>query len=71
MGVTVDHPRVIAGALPRSYEALVRVRFKFRVGQIVYAAFSQDLTIMGFGFPKEERDALVVSEPDKFLIPSP
>jgi hypothetical protein len=26
---------------------------------------------MGFGFPREERDALVASEPDKFLIPSP
>ena len=26
---------------------------------------------MGFGFPKEERDALVASEPDKFLLPEP
>jgi hypothetical protein len=42
---------------------------KFRVGQIVYAAFSRDETIMGFGFPKEERDALVAGEPDKFLLP--
>jgi hypothetical protein len=49
----------------------VRDRVKFRVGQIVYAAFSQDETIMGFRFPREERDALVASEPDKFLIPSP
>jgi hypothetical protein len=24
---------------------------------------------MGFGFPKEERAALVASEPDKFLLP--
>jgi hypothetical protein len=24
---------------------------------------------MGFGFPKEEREALVASEPDKFLMP--
>jgi hypothetical protein len=71
MGVTVDDARAIAAALPRSYEALVRDRVKFRVGQIVYAAFSQDETIMGFGFPREERDALVASEPDKFLIPSP
>lgn len=71
MGVTVDDARAIAGTLPRSYEALVRDRLKFRVGQIVYAAFSQDETIMGFGFPSEERDALVASEPDKFLMPSP
>ena len=26
---------------------------------------------MGFGFPKEEREALVASEPDKFLMPRP
>jgi hypothetical protein len=69
MGVTVDDARAIAATLPRSYEALVRDRVKFRVGQIVYVAFSRDETIMGFGFPKEERDALVASEPDKFLLP--
>ena len=28
---------------------------KFRVGRIVYLAFSPDETVMGFGFPKEER----------------
>jgi hypothetical protein len=71
MGVTVDDARAVAATLPRSYEALVRDRVKFRVGQIVYAAFSQDETIMGFGFPREERDALVASEPDKFLMLSP
>ena len=26
---------------------------------------------MGFAFPKEERDALVASEPDKFQLPEP
>ena len=71
MGVTIDDARAIATTLPRSYEALVRDRVKFRVGQIVYAAFSRDETIMGFGFPKEEREALVASEPDKFLLPGP
>ena len=70
MGVTIDDARAIAATLPRSYEALVRDRVKFRVGQIVYAAFSDDDTIMGFGFPKDEREALVASEPDKFLMPS-
>jgi hypothetical protein len=45
--------------LPRSYEALVRDRVKFRVGRIVYAASSRDETIMGFGFPRDEREALV------------
>jgi hypothetical protein len=69
MGVTIDDARAIVATLPRSYEALVRDRVKFRVGQIVYAAFSRDETIMGFGFPREEREALVASEPDKFLMP--
>ena len=69
MGVTIDDARAIAATLPRSYEALVRGSVRFRVGRIVYAAFSDDDTIMGFGFPKEEREALVASEPDKFLLP--
>jgi hypothetical protein len=71
VGVTIDDARAIADTLPRSYEALVRGSVRFRVGQIVYAAFSQDETVMGFGFPKEEREALVASEPDKFLMPGP
>jgi hypothetical protein len=69
--VTIDDARAIASTLPRSYEAVVRDRVTFRVGQLVYAAFSPDETIMGFGFPREERDALVASEPDKFLMPRP
>ena len=68
MGVSVDDARAIVADLPRSYEALVRDQVKFRVGRIVYAAFSRDETIMGFGFPREEREALVESEPDKFLL---
>jgi hypothetical protein len=70
MPVTIDDARAIAATLPRSYEALVRDRIKFRVGSLVYAAFSRDETIMGFGFPREEREALVASEPHKFLMPS-
>ena len=67
--VTIDDVRELALSLPRSYEALVRDRVKFRVGRIVYLAFSRDETQMGFAFPKEERQALVESEPDKFLMP--
>ena len=67
---TVEDVRAIASTLPRSYEAVVRGCVKFRVGQIVYVALSRDQTIMGFGFPKELRDALVESDPDKFLLPS-
>ena len=69
--VTIDDVRAVALDLPRSYEALVRDRVKFRVGRIVYLAFSRDETLMGFAFPKEEREALVASEPDKFLLPRP
>ena len=67
--VTIDDVRAFANTLPRTAEALVRDRVKFRVGQIVYVAFSRDETQMGFAFPKEEREALVDSEPDKFLMP--
>jgi hypothetical protein len=68
--VTVDDVRAFVSQLERSYEVLVRDRVKFRVGQIVYVAFSRDETLMGFAFPKEEREALVDSEPDKFMMPT-
>jgi hypothetical protein len=69
IGCTIDDVRALALTLPRSYEALVRDRVKFRVGRIVYLAFSRDETMMGFAFQKEEREMLVNSEPDKFLLP--
>jgi hypothetical protein len=67
--VTIDDVRAVAGGLPRSYEVLVRDRVKFRVGRYVWLAFSRDETLMGFAYPKEEREALVGSEPDKFQMP--
>ena len=70
MPVTIDDVRALASTLPRSAEALVRDRVKFRVGRIVYLSFSRDETQMGFAFPKEEREALVAAEPEKFLMPS-
>lgn len=69
--VTIDQLREVASTLPPSYEALVRDRVKYRVGRIVYLAFSRDETLMGFAFPKAERDQLVASEPEKFLLPKP
>ena len=54
--VTIDDVRDLATGLPRSTEAFVRGRVKFRVGRIVYLAFSRDQTLMGFAFPKEERE---------------
>ena len=67
--VTVDEVRAFAAGLDRSYEAVVHGRLKLRVGQIVYAAFSKDGEWMGFGFPKEERDALVAGDPERFALP--
>jgi hypothetical protein len=66
---TIDGVREIAANLPRSYEAVVAKHVKFRVGRIVYLAFSRDETLMGFAFPKELRAALIDSEPDKYLMP--
>ncbi len=69
--VTIDEIRPIALSLPRSYEAIVRDRVKFRVGSIVWLAFSRDETQMGFAFPKEERVALIASDPAVFFLPRP
>jgi hypothetical protein len=68
--VTLADVRRFAATLPRSYEALVGGRVKFRVGRIVYLAFTRDETVMGFAFPKEERDWLVGGSPGKFMQPS-
>ena len=71
VAVTVEDVRALALALPRSYEALVRGRIKFRVGRIVYLTFSRDETLLGFAFPKEEREALIETWPHKFMQPKP
>ena len=68
--VTADDVRAFARTLPRSSEAFVRGRVKFRIGRIVYLSLSKDGSTMGFAFPKEWRQALVESEPDKFSLPS-
>lgn len=66
---SVEDVRSLALTLPRTTEHLIHDRVKFRIGPIVYVAFSRDEQHMGFAFPKEERQALVDSEPDKFLMP--
>jgi hypothetical protein len=68
--VTIDEVRAFAVTLPRSTEGLVRGRVKFRIGRIVYLSLSRDGSTMGFAFPKDWRDALVESEPEKFSLPS-
>ncbi|MDT4986692.1 MAG: hypothetical protein QOI74_786 [Micromonosporaceae bacterium] len=69
--VTVDDVREIASSLPRAYEVLVRDRVKWRVGRIVFLALSRDETVLGFGYPREGREALVAAEPDKFHVLPP
>jgi len=69
--VTAGHIRKVALSLPRTDEALVRDQVKFRVGRIVYVALSRDERSMGFGFPKDERAALVAAQPEKFSMPIP
>ena len=66
----MDEVRAIARTLPRSSEAFVRGRVKFRIGRIVWLAFSRDGETMGFAFPKEWRNALVESDPERFSLPS-
>jgi hypothetical protein len=66
----IEDVRPLGAELERSYQVYVRGRLKFRVKQIVYVAFSLDESVMGFAFPKEERAALVASEPHKFHMPS-
>jgi hypothetical protein len=65
----LDDVRSLGDELERSCPVYVRDRLKFRVGQIVYVAFSRDETVMGFAFPKEERAALVAGAPDRFRLP--
>src|SRR3979409_2546428 len=62
--------RPLGAELERSYQVYVRGRLKFRVKQIVYVAFSLDETVMGFAFPKEEREELVPRQPLKFQMPA-
>jgi hypothetical protein len=69
--VRLEEIRAVTLTLPRSSEHLIREYVKFRVGKIVYVSVSPDETTMGFGFPKEERDALVAAEPGKFALPRP
>jgi hypothetical protein len=69
--VDLEDIRAATEGLPRSYEVLVRDRIKFRVGKIVYLSVAPDEKSMGIGFPKEERDAMIAAQPNKFFRPRP
>jgi len=68
---SVEQVRAVALSLPRTQEHLIRDRVKFRVGRLVCAALSRDEAQLGFGYPREERAALVASAPDVFMLPIP
>jgi hypothetical protein len=67
--ITAADVREVAMSLPRTEEHLIRDYVKFRIGKIVYASVSPDETMLGFGFPKEERAVLIASQPDLFVMP--
>ena len=67
----LEDVRRLGSELDRSYEVVVRGRLKFRVGQLVYVAFSREGDVMEFAFPKEERAALVAGDPGRFHLPAP
>lgn len=69
--ITVADVRALTRTLPRTTEHLIHDRVKFRVGAIVYVAFSRDEQTMGFGYPKEQRDGLIAAEPELFFLPRP
>lgn len=64
----VDDVLPLGSGLDRSYVVRVAGRLKFRVGSIVYVAFSRDESVMGFAFPRDERAALVKSDA-RFQLP--
>ena len=66
----IEDVRPLSTELERSYPVYVHGRLKFRVKQIVYVAFSLDGSVMGFAFPREERAALVSSDPRTFHLPA-
>jgi hypothetical protein len=67
--VDADAVRRVGLTLPRTYEAFIGGRWKLKVRQLVYVAFSRDETSMGFGYPRDGRDDLVASDPDTFFLP--
>ncbi len=66
----IDDVRPLGAELERSYPVYVRARLKSRVRRIVYVAFSADESGIGFAFPREEREALVLADPHRFRMPA-
>jgi len=71
MMVAADDVRAVALGLPRAYEQFIAGRAKLKVKQLVFCSFSRDETSMGFGFPREERESLIESDPQTYFWPRP
>ena len=69
MPVVVGDIVDFARTLERTDVVVVGGRRKLRVGSMVYASFFEEDGLMGFGYPKEERGALVASDPRTFFLP--
>jgi hypothetical protein len=67
--VDADDVRRVGLGLPRTHEAFIGGRWKLKVRQLVFVAFSRDGASMGFGFPREAREGLVESDPETFFLP--
>lgn len=66
--VTGDDVRRIALALPDTTEKIAWSMPTFRVAGKMFATLPEDETSIAVRCPKEERDELVLAEPDKFWI---
>lgn len=69
--VDLEDVRRVASELPRTSEHLIHDRVTFRCGRLVYVRVSRDERSMGFGCPREEREALVAAQPETFFLPAP
>src|SRR5262249_9555042 len=66
--VSIDEVIAYGLTLPRSTEGVVRGRRKLYIGRIVYVAHEAE-DIFGFAHPKEGREALIETDPEKLLMP--
>lgn len=70
MPTQADEIYAWGAALPRTDAVVVHGKRKLRVGSMVYLALNAEETVMGFGYPKIERESLVASAPHVFLMPT-
>ncbi|MBW8092197.1 MmcQ/YjbR family DNA-binding protein [Streptomyces hygroscopicus subsp. hygroscopicus] len=65
---TADDVRSIALSLPQTTEKIAWSMPTFRVAGKMFATLPEDETSMAVRCPKEEREELVLAEPEKFWV---